>query len=508
MPDLTMAIPMFANKSVLTLQQLLADEQVELPTALAAIPVTRLALDSRDVQFGDIFIALAGSATDGRKFVQDAFARGAVAALTETANGDPRLVHIANLRTRLSALAAKVYGDASAALPLYGVTGTNGKTTISQLLAAALTRLTGPTFVLGTLGYGLYGELQPGSHTTPDAIVLQRLLAAGVNHGARAAAMEVSSHGLDQGRVEALHFATAIFTNLTRDHLDYHRTMAAYGAAKRRLFVWPGLHHCVINADDEFGRELLADPDIVASKYSYGVRAHALTGIAGSVHAERIHYSSDGILAEIVTPWGRKLLQSPLLGEFNLSNLLAALTALCANGYALDDVAGVLGTVPPIAGRMERFGGGEQPLVVVDYAHTPDALEKAVMALRLHCHGRVAVVFGCGGDRDKGKRPEMGAIAERFADVVLLSNDNPRSEDPLTIANEIRAGMQQGASVRFIADRRLAITTILSELNAGDAVLLAGKGHEAYVEANGQRTPYSEVAVVQDLLQERLGARR
>ncbi|NQD37009.1 UDP-N-acetylmuramoyl-L-alanyl-D-glutamate--2,6-diaminopimelate ligase [Permianibacter sp. IMCC34836] len=499
---------MSESKVTLTLQQLLAGESVQVSASMAAIPVTRLTLDSRDVQFGDIFIALAGTATDGRKFIADAFARGAVAALTETANGDERLIAVPNLRMRVSALAAKTYDDASAAMPLYAVTGTNGKTTTSQLLAAALTRLTGPTFVLGTLGYGLFGELQPGRHTTPDAIALQRLLAEGLKQGARAAAMEVSSHGLDQGRVEALHFRTAIFTNLTRDHLDYHGTMAAYGAAKRRLFVWPALQHAVINADDEFGRELLADPAITASKYSYGVRAHAIAGIAGSVHAERIHYSSDGILAEIVTPWGRKLLQSPLLGEFNLSNLLAALTALCANGFSLDEVAGVLGTVQPIAGRMERFGGGEQPLVVVDYAHTPDALEKALMALRLHCHGKVAVVFGCGGDRDKGKRPEMGAIAERFADDVVLSNDNPRSEAPLAIANDIRAGMKAGAGVRFIADRQQAIATVLAELQAGDALLLAGKGHEAYVEANGQRTPYSEVAVVQTLLQNLQGARR
>ena len=492
----------------LTLQQLLAAESVTVPVPLASVPVTRLTMDSRDVQFGDVFIALAGTATDGRKFIADAFAKGAVAALAEVANGDSRIGAVPNLRMRVSALAARLHGDASAKLPVYGVTGTNGKTTTSQLLAAALTRLHGPTFVLGTLGYGLYGELQPGRHTTPDAIALQRLLAEGFRNGARAAAMEVSSHGLDQGRVEALHFRTAIFSNLTRDHLDYHGTMAAYGAAKRRLFVWPQLQHAVINADDAFGRDLLADSAITAQKFAYGVRAHALSGIAGMVHAERIHYSSEGIMAEIVTPWGRKLLQSPLLGEFNLSNLLAALTALCANGYPLDDVAGVLGTVRPIAGRMERFGGSSQPLIVVDYAHTPDALEKALMALRLHCHGKVAVVFGCGGDRDKGKRPEMGALAERFADAVLLSNDNPRSEDPLAIANDIRAGMKAGQSVRFIADRKQAIATMLAELQPGDALLLAGKGHEAYIEADGRRTPYSEVAVVQELLQKLPGASR
>lgn len=487
----------------MTLQQLLADEAVAVPADLAALPVNRLCLDSRDVQAGDVFIAMAGTATDGRQFVADAFARGAVAALVEHDSDAARVIVVPQLRRRVSALAAKLYGDASAQLPLYGVTGTNGKTTTAQLLAAALTRLVGPSFVLGTLGYGLHGALQPGRHTTPDAIAMQRLLAEGLAQGARAAAMEVSSHGLEQGRVEALHFRTAIFTNLTRDHLDYHHTMAAYGAAKRRLFVWPQLQHAVINADDAFGRELLADPAITAAKYAYGTRKHAIADLAGSVHAERIHYSNEGILAEIVTPWGRKLLQSPLLGEFNLSNLLAALTALCANGFALDDVAGVLGTVQPIAGRMERFGGGDQPLVVVDYAHTPDALEKALMALRLHCHGKVAVVFGCGGDRDKGKRPEMGAIAERFADMVLLSNDNPRSEAPQAIADDIRAGMTAGSNIRFIADRKQAIATILSELAVGDAVLLAGKGHEAYVEANGLRTPYSEVAVVRELLGDR-----
>ncbi len=471
------------------------------PAPLSAVRVSRLSLDSRDVQAGDVFVALSGTQTDGRRFVADALVKGAVAALVESAEdlSESRAIVVPNLRQQLSELAGRLYRHPSHDMTVYGITGTNGKTTTSQLLAAALTELSAPTFVAGTLGNGLYKQLQAGRHTTPDAIAMQRLLAEGKAAGARNVSMEVSSHGLDQSRVAALKFDTAVFSNLTRDHLDYHVTMEAYGQAKRQLFVWPGLQHAVINSDDAFGRQLLNDPAVTAKKYAYSLRHADSNSAITSVYAQRIHYSHDGILAEVVTPWGKRLLQSPLLGEFNLSNLLAALTALCANGFALNDVANALGKVKPIAGRMERFGNSNQPLVVVDYAHTPDALEKAIMALRLHCSGRVVAIFGCGGDRDKGKRPEMGRIAERLANRVILSNDNPRSEVPEAIANDIRAGMQNQATP-FIADREQAFRHALSQLQHGDAILLAGKGHEAYTEIAGQRLPYSEVDMVQRVL--------
>ncbi len=485
---------------------------IAVPEALALLPFAGMTLDSRNVQPGQVFVALSGTQTDGSKFIADALAKGAVLVLAEQAGNaahavhDARVIAVADLRRKVSALAAAARGNVAATMRVFGVTGTNGKTTTSQLIAAALLRLSGPTLVLGTLGYGLYGALHAGRHTTPDAIALQNLFADAAENGVREVSMEVSSHGLDQGRVEAVHFDTAIFTNLTRDHLDYHGTMEAYGAAKRRLFLWPQLRCAVINADDAFGRALLADPEIHAERWAFSVRSDCGESLhdsraRGLVHAERIHYSSAGILAEVVTPWGRRLLQSPLLGEFNLSNLLAALTALCAAGFPLDAVAEVLGEVRPIAGRMERFGGERQPLVVIDYAHTPDALEKALMALRLHVTGRVAVVFGCGGDRDRGKRPEMGRIAERLANIVTLSNDNPRSEDPLAIANDIRAGMHQ-PQVPFIADREQAIRDTLAQLHVGDALLVAGKGHEAYMEIADQRLPFSDVDVVKTLLQQ------
>lgn len=487
----------------LSLTELLARVSITAPVSLAGVTVARLVLDSRDVKAGDVFVALSGTVTDGRQYLQNAFAQGAVAALVERAepDDDARIVMVPGLRKKLSDLAGCFYNDPSYQQCVIGITGTNGKTTTSQLIAAAISELQGPCFVAGTLGYGLYGALTAGRHTTPDAIMMQALLADALTQGARHVSMEVSSHGLDQGRVEALQFRTAIFTNLTRDHLDYHGTMAAYGAAKKRLFTWPKLQHCVINADDAFGAELLADATITAHKWAFGLRHEAVvTGLSGSVYAERIHYSHDGIFAEIATPWGKRILQSPLLGEFNLSNLLAALTALCAMGYDVDKVASALGRIKPIAGRMERFGDRHAPMIVVDYAHTPDALEKAIHALRLHTAGKVAVIFGCGGDRDRGKRSQMGRIAEQLADIVVLANDNPRSEMPESIAAEIRAGMARGDAVRFIADRELATRTVLAELQAGDALLLAGKGHEAYTEINGVRWPYSEVDMVKRVL--------
>ncbi len=476
----------------------------DVPASWRTLSISRLTLDSRDVQPGDVFIALSGTQTDGRRFVTDALNKGAAIALVEQKNHDDhdRIIAVPDLRRHVSALAGRLYQHPSHTMTVYGITGTNGKTTTSQLLAAALTELSAPTYVVGTLGNGVYPQLQSGRHTTPDAIALQRLLAEGQSAGAKHVSMEVSSHGLDQGRVAALQFNTAIFSNLTRDHLDYHLTMEAYGEAKRQLFVWQNLQHAVINNDDAFGRQLLADDNIVAQKYAFGLRHHELPTSVPTIHADKIHYSHHGILAEVVTPWGRRLLQSPLLGEFNLSNLLAALTALCANGFALADVANAVGKVRPIAGRMERFGNATQPLVVVDYAHTPDALEKAIMALRLHCSGRVTVVFGCGGDRDKGKRPEMGRIAERLANNVIVSNDNPRSEDPQCIADDIRAGMQKRDTV-FVPDREQAFRLALSQSQHGDAILLAGKGHEAYTEIAGQRLPYSEVDMVNRVLGER-----
>lgn len=486
----------------LTLAQLLDGLQADIPQNLNSLSCKRLVLDSREIDIGDVFVALSGTQVNGRQFVQSALAKGAIAALIEEPNHhrDALEIFVPKLREKLSLIAGRLYDEPSLAMPVYGVTGTNGKTTIAQLLGAALTQLSGPCAVMGTLGNGLYGDLSASRHTTPDAISLQQQLANLVKCGAQQAAMEVSSHGLDQGRVEAIAYKVAIFTNLTRDHLDYHLTMENYGAAKRRLFTWPSLQHVVINADDAFGRQLLADKEIHAKKWAYGIRPQNLEGVQGYIHAERIHYSHDGILAEIITPWGRKLLQSPLLGEFNLSNLLAALTALCAQGYSLDDVAAVLGSVKPIAGRMERFGDSSTPMIVVDYAHTPDALEKALLAVRLHTNGKVAVVFGCGGDRDKGKRAVMGAIAEKLADIVVLSNDNPRSEKPEQIADDIRAGMSLPESIRFIEHRPEAIAHALAQLTAHDGLLLAGKGHETYMEINGERTAYSEVNVVRELL--------
>ncbi|WP_044872052.1 UDP-N-acetylmuramoyl-L-alanyl-D-glutamate--2,6-diaminopimelate ligase [Pseudomonas sp. LFM046] len=464
-----------------------------LPQAQGATLIRELTLDSRKVRPGDLFLAVPGAQHDGRAHIADAVARGAVAVAYEAAGAQvaeiagAELIAIKGLAAQLSAIAGRFYGEPSRALRLVGVTGTNGKTSVSQLVAQALDQLGERCGIVGTLGTGFYGELESGRHTTPDPLAVQATLAGLKQAGARAVAMEVSSHGLEQGRVAALDFDVAAFTNLSRDHLDYHGSMEAYAAAKARLFAWPNLRARVINLDDEFGRHLASE------QHESRLFTYSLEDANAFLYCRKATFDDHGVRAQLVTPQGEGLLRSPLLGRFNLSNLLAVVGSLLAMDYPLDEVLHVLPSLQGPVGRMQRLGGGEKPLVVVDYAHTPDALEKVLQALRPHVRGRLLCLFGCGGDRDRGKRPLMAAMAERLADSVLVTDDNPRTEDPAQIFADIRPGFADADKVLFVAGRGQAIAQLIGGAGVDDVVLLAGKGHEDYQEIAGVRHPFSDL---------------
>ena len=464
-----------------------------LPEAASSMLIRELTLDSRKVRPGDLFLAVPGTQQDGRVHIADAIARGAAAvayeaegAATMTAQS-AELLAIKGLAGQLSAIAGRFYGEPSRGLHLIGITGTNGKTSVSQLLAQALDLLGERCGIVGTLGNGFYNALALGRHTTPDPIGVQATLAEMKKAGARAVAMEVSSHGLHQGRVAALAFDVAVFTNLSRDHLDYHGSMAAYGEAKAALFAWPGLRCRVLNLDDPFGREL------AAQSQESRLIGYSLEDQSAYLYCRQARFDEQGVVATLVTPQGERSLRSSLLGRFNLSNLLAVVGALLGMDYPLDEILKVLPQLQGPVGRMQRLGGVRQPLVVVDYAHTPDALEKVLEALRPHVKGRLLCLFGCGGDRDSGKRPLMAAVVERLADGVLVTDDNPRTESPQQIFSDIRAGFIAPDKVQFVHGRGQAIAQLIAAASADDVLVLAGKGHEDYQEINGERQPFSDL---------------
>ncbi|MEN4751827.1 MULTISPECIES: UDP-N-acetylmuramoyl-L-alanyl-D-glutamate--2,6-diaminopimelate ligase [unclassified Pseudomonas] len=455
--------------------------------------IRELTLDSRKVRPGDLFLAIPGLKVDGREHITDAIAHGAAAIAYEVGGAkvlpitDIPMIPVKGLAAQLSDIAGRFYGDPSRNLNLIGVTGTNGKTSVTQLVAQALDKLGQHCGIIGTLGTGFYSELKSGIHTTPDPISVQSTLYDLKRAGAKAVAMEVSSHGLDQGRVTALAFDVAVMTNLSRDHLDYHGTMEAYAAAKAKLFAWNDLRCRVVNLDDGFGRQLAAAP------HPSRLITYSLEDSSAYLFCRDAQFDDDGVRATLVTPQGSHALRSSLLGRFNLSNVLAAVGALMGLDYPLDDILKVLPTLEGPAGRMQRLGGGSRPLVVVDYAHTPDALEKVLAALRPHAKGQLTCLFGCGGDRDRGKRPLMAEVVERLADKVLVTDDNPRSEDPARIFDDIRAGFVSANAVDFVAGRGQAIAQIIAQASAADVIVLAGKGHEDYQEIDGQRQPFSDL---------------
>ncbi len=461
-----------------------------------------IAADSRTVAAGDLFVACPGFSTDGRRFIADAVSRGAAAVLWEAEDGAwPPAVSAPNLpvqglRELVGHLADQVFGEPSRRLWVAGVTGTNGKTTVSQWIARALQELGAGCGVIGTLGCGFPGQLEAGLHTTPDAVDVHRQLDRLERAGADATAMEVSSIGLDQGRINGVRFDVAIHTNLTRDHLDYHGSMENYARAKALLFARPEIHAAVINADDAFGRqqaELLLARDIPVIAYTLERARLGETAGAGYLLADNLITTAAGQHFELV--WGdERIPMSPnSIGAFNVSNMLAVIGTLLARGVELSEAAGVVAHLAAPEGRMQLFGGIAEPLLVVDYAHTPDALAQVLAATRPTAEargGRLVCVFGCGGDRDAGKRPLMGEVASRLADRVIVTSDNPRGEDPAAIIADIAAA---APGAETMLDRAQAIQQALDGASADDVVVVAGKGHENYQEAGGVRRPYSDL---------------
>lgn len=484
------------------LSELLAG-MVTVPVA-SDVVVTGIVLDSRKTRPGDLFLACVGRNHDGRTFIHDALRAGAAAVALEAdqvpdtlLRQDVNVVAVPYLSQQAGRIAARFLGEPSRSLQLTAVTGTNGKTSVAWYLAQCLTSQDEFCGLLGTLGYGIYGEsLTAAINTTPDPVTLQGWLAQWRDREIRQGVLEVSSHALDQGRVNDVVFDTAMLTNLTRDHLDYHPDMAHYAAAKRRLFFMPGLRHAVINLDDPFGRELADSLPGTVQLAGYGIES-----ADAAIRGEISHLGRDGLELVVESDWGHGHVHTTLSGRFNASNLLAVVTVLLLQGVPLEQALQRLAAVRPPPGRMQTFGGGAYPLVVIDYAHSPDALAQVLQALRLQCHGQLWCVFGCGGDRDRGKRSEMGAAAGRYADQVVVTSDNPRSEDPARIIADVLDGMERPDAVRVEIDRARAIALAIAAAGINDTILVAGKGHETYQEIDGVRHPYSDQQIVQSCLQ-------
>ena len=480
------------------------------------VAVTGLALDSRKVQSGDLFLAVAGTQTHGLQHARQAVALGAAAVAWEPVTDDAAIAEIAallpvpvvavpGLGQLVGLVADRFYGHPSRGLFMIGVTGTDGKTSCSHFIAQALDSDDRRCGVIGTLGYGLFGELSTATHTTPDALTVQQALLAMQQGGARCVVAEVSSHAMDQGRVRGVDFDLAVLTNLTRDHLDYHGNVEAYAEAKRKLFHADGLRYAVINADDNFGSALLDDipPGVAPVAYRLENEPFRTRFPAQWVIGRNLEFDAGGMSLDVFTPWGSGSLHCGLLGRFNASNLLAALASLCVTGLPFEEALLRRARTRTVPGRMERFDtGGGHPLAVVDYAHTAAALEAVLQSLRAHCNGKLWCVFGAGGDRDRGKRSLMGAVAERHADELVLTDDNPRTEDPGQIIRDVSAGLKQPGSVHVEHDRAHAISWAMQAAAAEDIVLIAGKGHETVQIIGTKSVPFSDRERVMALVRE------
>lgn len=475
------------------------------------VQISGVQSDSRHVRKGDLFLAFPGAAVDGRDFIDSAFEKGAVAVLAEASPEQDSnylgtekgpILYCENLKREAGRIASKFHGDPSSSMLCIAVTGTNGKTSVTQIVASALELKGRKSAVIGTLGNGLVGQLEPTKNTTPGAVELQALLSRFVAQGVDVLAMEASSHGLEQGRLEGVQIDVAIVTNLTRDHLDFHGSMEHYLAAKSRLAYWPELKTLVLNRDDEAVwamRSRMLDRTRLMS--------FSLKNSDADIFAREVAYSSLGVSISVEYAGESVVFESPLLGEFNVYNLLASLSVLLLEQIPLQEAAQLLSQIRPVPGRMEEVTLDTRntglPLVVVDYAHTPDALEQVLKALRKHCKGNLWCVFGCGGDRDKGKRPLMGEIAAKLADKLIITSDNPRSEAVLKIIEDIEDGIAMGAPYLVELDRSVAISKAVDAAIAGDVVLLAGKGHENYQEVAGKKIPFSDIDVVRAALLKR-----
>ena len=489
--------------------------QAALPTTegktAASVLIQGLSQNSQTLQTGDLYIARAGQTTHGLHYLDVVINQGAAAILAEPNAEWPtqRLTALASTLSipllicptlanpQLALLAQAYYGNPTSALRLVGITGTNGKTSVAYYLAQAW-ELLNPNSVglIGTLGQGRLNDLQPTNHTTPDLLSLYAELARQRATGISQVMLEVSSHALDQERIAGLSIDSALFTNLTRDHQDYHGSMAAYGAAKAKLFHIPNLQHAVIQAEDPFGHQLLTQ---LADSPVHTIALGGDSPARYTLH-RRIHTTPHGLQIDYQTPWGNGTFASALWGRFNADNLLLALGSLLQADIPLVEAIQALSQVRPAPGRMARYGRASQPQILIDYAHTPDALAQALGTVRQHTSGRVICVFGCGGDRDTGKRPQMGAIAARLADQIWLTDDNPRTEPPAQITEQILRGIQTLEHIHLEHDRTQAIVTAIAQAQPDDSVLIAGKGHEPYQEIGTQRIPYSDTEPVETAL--------
>jgi UDP-N-acetylmuramoyl-L-alanyl-D-glutamate--2,6-diaminopimelate ligase len=461
------------------------------PAGAGGIDITGLAYDTRTVRPGTLFFCVPGFTRDGHEFAPAAIAAGAVALVVERPLnlGIPE-IRVPSVRAAMAPAAAAFYGDPTVHLETIGVTGTNGKTTTAFLIRALLEADGRQAGLLGTVTSVIAGAERGVERTTPEAIDLQRTFREMLDGGDVACSMEVSSHAMELHRADAIHFAAAIFTNLTQDHLDFHGTMEEYFQAKRRLFVEAGPRYAVVNVDDPYGARLA--PELPAA-VTIGVERDAV------YRAVAVDTGLDGSRFAVRGPDGELELRSPLPGRFNVYNVLCALATARTLGVPLDTAAGAIETAGHVPGRFQPVDAGQDFAVLVDYSHTPDSLENALRAARQLTEGRVHVVFGCGGDRDRGKRPLMGEIAARLADSVIVTSDNPRSEDPEAIIREILAGA--GAGVEHDADRRRAITAAIAAARPGDVVVIAGKGHEQGQEFDaGRKIPFDDVTVARDAL--------
>ncbi|MDP3087739.1 MAG: UDP-N-acetylmuramoyl-L-alanyl-D-glutamate--2,6-diaminopimelate ligase [Methylotenera sp.] len=463
---------------------------------------TSITSDSRQVKMGSLFLAYPGEKNDGRNYIALAIKAGAKAVVWEAQDfvwqtgWKVSNASVEGLKQQAGIIASEFYKAPSGQLSMIGVTGTNGKTSVSQWIAQCLTFLGKKTAVLGTIGNGFLTSQTAAVNTTPDAILLQGMLADFVAQQADAVVMEVSSHGLDQGRVNGVAFDIAVLTNLSHDHLDYHKTMEAYGEAKQKLFVWDSLGAAIVNVDDAFGSKLvstLRTQNKPCTTYGFGT---------ADVRGSDLKLHDAGLSIQVVTPQGSSLLIAPVLGRFNAYNVLAVLATLLALKVSLADAVSAIAKIKPVLGRMQQLGGGELPLVVVDYAHTPDALDKVLSTLKEQTQGQLICVFGCGGDRDAGKRPLMGSVASKLANLVIVTSDNPRSEEPAAIISAVVSGMQGKFSVE--PDRAKAIQLAVKLAKQGDIVLVAGKGHENYQEIAGVKQPFEDALVAQSALKARV----
>lgn len=464
-----------------------------------------LQTDSRKVRKGDLFIAYAGMCSDGRHYIKEAVERKVAAVFFDPNGYKPSiesavpLIPIPRLRSQVGEIAARFYGYPTKHLKVIGVTGTNGKTTCTHFIAQLLESLGMSCAVVGTLGYGFVRNLAKTTHTTPDPIQLQQVFVQMHKLGAKAVAMEVSSHALDQHRVSGVHFDIAVFTQLSRDHLDYHGSMEKYAHAKELLFQQIGLSCGVVNCDDEFGRYLVQKYHKKLILVGYSVKGVKESRVP-LLKATTVKTLARGFAMEVETPWGEGVLNTSLFGQFNTSNVLAVIGVLGLLGMSLEKVLLELSKLKSVPGRMQLVECANGPQVVVDYAHTPDALEQVLLSLRKHCRGKLICVFGCGGNRDRGKRPGMGAIAELYADEVIVTNDNPRSESPLEIVQDIQEGFKNPELVLVETDRATAIRYAVQKATIDDIVLIAGKGHETTQVIGEEVLPFDDVQEVKKAL--------